>query len=622
MAILDTPDDDSSLSFELSSFKKVRNSVILPDGTKSEPMGSGMITGLIGVGGMANVYEIWNPQLEINRAVKLLHPNYTEETKQRFQTEIKITAKLHHANIIEIHGVGTWNNLPYIEMERIYGQTLEKLVTDRGALPVEVCTSIAIMIGRALRYAHNQDYVIYGKNYHGVIHRDLKPSNVMVSVKGVVKLMDFGIARPTDASIHTTDGSILGTMQYLSPEQLDGKEPDIRTDIYSLGAVLYEMITGVKAFPDHNVSRLMLSKIKNDYRTLDHYDVKIPYKLRKIVHQCLLHDRNKRIQDAAEFLSELSRVHKSITELPPEMVLAKFMGSATIERKVVSIRKLIPYKLILSVLAIIGVSYGLYNYRQQLMALMQKRNSSVSSVPLVKVEHDTIIILKSEASESSANLTYNNIYNKLNKPVQNQKKDGIKEINVFDKPSISSEITFLEKIKIKYGDLGLAEIFVKLVDEHNYTDALNVYSLIPTSEVNNKIMIYHIRALRLSGKNKELYDVLKARDVNDSEFYLEKSKLYVVDGDYEKALVFLEKCALSTASFSDGKMVRLERLYQTANCKSRIFDKNPNNTTKSDALDSWFEIKSELQTSKDHNYYRAAESEMQRITAKMNTLQG
>jgi serine/threonine protein kinase len=150
---------------ETSSLKRVRNRVILPDGTQNEPLGSGIITGVLGVGGMANVYEIWNSKLELNRAVKLLHPNCTEETIQRFDTEIKITAKLHHPNIIEIHAVGCWNDLPYIEMERIDGKTIEALISERGAFPPEVCTAIGVMIGRALRYAHNQEYVIYGKTY-------------------------------------------------------------------------------------------------------------------------------------------------------------------------------------------------------------------------------------------------------------------------------------------------------------------------------------------------------------------------------------------------------------------------------------------------------------------------
>ena len=163
------------------SFKRVPHVMILPDGSKPVELGSGAVTALLGIGGMANVYEIWNNHLEMKRAVKLLHPNYSQDSKERFETEIKITAKLDHPNIVEIHAVGEWNGLPYIEMEKIEGVTLEKLVSDRGGLPFEVCTAIGIMVCRALRYAHSHEYALYGETYHGIIHRDLKPNNIMVS---------------------------------------------------------------------------------------------------------------------------------------------------------------------------------------------------------------------------------------------------------------------------------------------------------------------------------------------------------------------------------------------------------------------------------------------------------
>ena len=340
----DTPDRLGGTT-GLPKVTRVRNAVILPDGTKKEPLGSGIITGLLGVGGMANVYEIWNSQLEISRAVKLLHPNYTEETLQRFQTEIKITAKLSHRNIIEIHAVGHWNGLPYIEMERIYGDTLEKILEDRGALPLEVCTAIATMIGRALFYAHNQEYVIYGTTYHGVIHRDLKPSNIMVTGEGIVKLMDFGIARPTDASIHTTDGAILGTMQYLSPEQLDGKESDVRADIYSLGTILYELITGVKAFPENNISKLMLNKIKNDFKPLNQFALAMPSRLRRLIHRCMVYDREKRISDAQDFLTEIGKIHRSISGSSPEQVVRNYLKEETVVHTAIVTRRRLPVKM-------------------------------------------------------------------------------------------------------------------------------------------------------------------------------------------------------------------------------------------------------------------------------------
>jgi serine/threonine protein kinase len=311
----------------------------LPDAKKSVQMGSGVITSVISSGGMAIIYEIWNAELEVKRAIKLLHPDHTKESEERFQTEMKITAKLHHPNIIEIYAVGKWNDLPYIEMERIDGVTLEKLIGDSGGLPVEVCTAIGIMTGRALNYAHNQDYQLYGKEYHGIIHRDLKPGNIMVTNAGIVKLMDFGIAKPVTVSMHTMEGVIMGTMQYLAPEQLDGKDIDVRADIYSLGTVIYEMLTGSRAFPEQNLAKLVTDKLNNNYVPLAGYSRKIPPPLCNLVEKCLRYEKEKRMQNALEFLRTLGNVHKSIDAKSPEQILSQYMKEAHHGKTLISIRK-------------------------------------------------------------------------------------------------------------------------------------------------------------------------------------------------------------------------------------------------------------------------------------------
>ena len=172
-------------------------------------------------------------------------------------------------------------------MEFIDGESLESFISKRGKLPDYVCSAIAIQIARALVYAHGQEFLIYGKNYHGVIHRDLKPANIMISTKGEVRLMDFGIARPTEASLHTQEGNIVGTMQYLSPEQLDGIDIDGRTDIYSFGAILYEMLTGTKTFPQDTITNLMKRKVMNDYRKFSEFDFSVSTALAKIAQKCL-----------------------------------------------------------------------------------------------------------------------------------------------------------------------------------------------------------------------------------------------------------------------------------------------------------------------------------------------
>ncbi|MDO5577177.1 MAG: serine/threonine-protein kinase, partial [Fibrobacter sp.] len=178
----------------------------------------------IGEGGSAKVYKVWHEGLEVVRAVKVLKQYTNREAKERFLTEAKILADIHHPNIIEIHNIGLIDQLfPFIEMEYVDGISIKSLLKQKGKLPLEVALSIAYFICQALHYAHNKDYTLYGKVYDGLIHRDIKPDNIFFSKNGIIKLMDFGIARPQEASLHTVGAKIMGTMVYLSPEQLNGK---------------------------------------------------------------------------------------------------------------------------------------------------------------------------------------------------------------------------------------------------------------------------------------------------------------------------------------------------------------------------------------------------------------
>lgn len=297
----------------------------LPTGEERVPLGSGTVVGQLGTGGMARVYKIWNEKLEVFRAVKILLPTKQKDLTNRFETEAKITAKLHHQNIVEIYSVGEWNGLPFLEMEFIDGESLEMLISRVGRLPQAVCCSVAIFIARALVYAHGQEFLIYGKTYHGVIHRDLKPANIMISKTGDVRLMDFGIARPTEASLHTVEGNIVGTMQYLSPEQIDGVNIDSRTDIYSFGAILYEMLTGTRTFPQDTITNLMKKKIVNEYRKFSDFDFPIHPGLIKITQKCLQASQSDRFASAHELLEELEKALSSLTTEDPGRTLATFL---------------------------------------------------------------------------------------------------------------------------------------------------------------------------------------------------------------------------------------------------------------------------------------------------------
>jgi serine/threonine protein kinase len=174
--------------------------VELPDGTRAVPLGSGIVQGLIGEGGAARVYEIHNKRYNVFRAIKVLKPAQSAEARARFEREMAIMPCLHHPNIVTVFDTGIWNDLPYIEMERVRGVSLDALVAERGALPLVAGIAIGIAVCRALAYVHSHEFTVGGQLFSGMLHRDLKPANVLLSDKGIVKLTDFGAARALASS--------------------------------------------------------------------------------------------------------------------------------------------------------------------------------------------------------------------------------------------------------------------------------------------------------------------------------------------------------------------------------------------------------------------------------------
>ena len=224
-------------------------------------IGDNQILHLLGSGGMADVYLTWNPRLEVYRAVKVLKPEQIETLRIRFETEVKIFSKFNHPNIVRFYAVGQWYELPYVEMEYVHGASIEQLLKKLGNLSSAETLAIGILICRALYHAHKLNVTLYGQSYTGIIHRDLKPANIMISKSGHIKLTDFGISRPDSISLHTKETTtVVGTLPYLAPEQVTGATISYKTDLYSMGITLYELVTGKRAFPQSEIAPLIKAK--------------------------------------------------------------------------------------------------------------------------------------------------------------------------------------------------------------------------------------------------------------------------------------------------------------------------------------------------------------------------
>jgi len=269
------------------------------------------IVGPLGAGGMGEVYKARDTRLDRTVALKILPGHATDraELRERFLREARAISSLNHPNICTLHDVGSEEGVDYLVMEYIEGETLAGRLT-KGSLPVDQALRFAVQIADALDKAHRQ----------GLVHRDLKPGNIMLTASGA-KLLDFGLAKlvqtgsgsaathltalPTAEKDLTAAGAIIGTLQYMAPEQLEGREPDARTDLFAFGAVLYEMLTGKRAFAGKSQASLIASIIHTEPPPISSLLPVSPASLDRLVRRCLAKDPDDRWQTARDLAIEL-----------------------------------------------------------------------------------------------------------------------------------------------------------------------------------------------------------------------------------------------------------------------------------------------------------------------------
>ena len=250
----------------------------------------------LGSGGMADVYCAEDLQLGRNVAVKLLYRRFAEDSEfvERFRREASSAAGLQHPNIVGVFDRGEWDGTYYIAMEYLKGQTLKQLVREHGAMPPDLAVDITIQVLRAAKFAHKR----------GVVHRDIKPHNVILDEEGRAKVTDFGIAR-AGASDMTETGSIMGTAQYLSPEQAQGQPVSPRSDLYSIGVMLYELLTGRVPFDAESAVTIALKHVSEPPSPPSQLNPAVPPALDAVVLRALEKDPAMRYADADEFAAAL-----------------------------------------------------------------------------------------------------------------------------------------------------------------------------------------------------------------------------------------------------------------------------------------------------------------------------
>jgi len=253
----------------------------------------------LGRGGMGIVYKAEDTKLRRNVALKFLPPEYTRnaEAKERFVHEAQAASSLEHPNICSIHEIEeTRDGQMYISMGCYDGDTLQKIIRE-GPVDVGVAVDFGIQVAQGLQEAHDK----------GIVHRDIKPSNIIVTSKGRAKVMDFGLAKLAGQTRITKAGTAMGTISYMSPEQARGEDVDTRTDIWSLGVVLYELVTGQLPFKGEYDQAVIYSILNEDPRPISELAPKVPQGFGDIVSRCLEKDSTSRYQSVAELEVDLGR---------------------------------------------------------------------------------------------------------------------------------------------------------------------------------------------------------------------------------------------------------------------------------------------------------------------------
>lgn len=274
----------------------------------------------LGQGGMGEVYLAEDLNLPRQVAIKFMALEYAgvPELRDRFRREAKAAARIDHPNVVTIYEVGEFNNRPYLVMQYVDGGSLANLIAQRE-LSIEEVLDIGLQICAGLAKAHQK----------GVLHRDLKPANILIDLEGRIKIVDFGLAKLRDASSITSTGEVMGTPAYMSPEQVRGQKLDPRSDIFSLGVILYQLITRQLPFAGNTREALYWAILQQEPEPMARYKRGVPAGVQRLVDKALDKDRETRHQIVESFLADLKREKKLLVGTAPPTVplLPKEEGS-------------------------------------------------------------------------------------------------------------------------------------------------------------------------------------------------------------------------------------------------------------------------------------------------------
>ncbi len=500
----------------------------------------------LGLGGMGRVYKVLDKTVDEKVALKLLNPDIAaqEQTIERFRNELKLARKISHRHVCRMYDLSEAEGMPFITMEYISGEDLKSLIKRAGQISVGKAINLTEQICEGLVEAHRL----------GVVHRDLKPQNIMVDMEGNAKITDFGIARSTKTKGLTGTGIIIGTPEYMSPEQVEGKPVDQRSDLYSLGIILYELVTGKLPFEGDTPLSVAIKHKIEEPRAPQEINALIPKDLNRVILKCMAKDKKERFQNAKELLSDLKKIEEGVPTtqkfIPERKTPTSKQATLTLEPKKI----LIPVLFVLAAMVLIFVFIKIFPKRKfvsrgenkpSLVVMYFENNTGDKALDHWRKALSDLLISDLSQSKYLRVLSGERLYNIL-------EKMNLIEASSFSSDDLKEVAQRGEVGNILVGQYALAgetfRISIMLHDAQTWetlgSDSVqgegveSIFTMV--DELTTKIKLdFQLTSAEIAGDIDEAADTLTTSSPDAYRYYSEGIKFFN-KGDYTNSIAMME----------------------------------------------------------------------------------
>jgi len=545
------------------------------------------IEAIIGSGGNAIIYKGDNVQLQKPAAIKIIRPEAGKNAQKRFLTEAKICSKLDHPNIVKVYNVGYWkDSLPYCELEYVNGISIHQYLKQQKRLPVPAALAVISLLCTILNNVYRKKFSLDGKPVTQLLHRDLKPANILITSEGTLKIIDFGLAKFEDVSLNTIEGTNPGTLSYMAPEQHSTNIANMKTEVYSLGVMLFEMLTGERPFPEKGYDALLkmmemkqagtIPKIKDIVPDFSDDEVSL------LIDKCLAPKPEDRFKAFSSLMISVQAVLSDYTDVEDEQLLSTFITDQDRYRTLIfdKQKKRSPYPLIIILGAITAAAlvlslFLIANKSEKDITIVTQNHEIKKSQPAATENKPQQQLPQKTGPVKTLKKVQNTVAPQHKRPMQStrQKQNPVKRAPTPKRASTTqnNHAQSNQNPFARFTQNYKAKNYKTLIASHS---TLSMGSLTPSQQDSAAIM--YIEACLHSGELSKLFDFAAAREVNDGMYFLIIGEALILSETPSEGLKYLNR-AMHTETFFNSKKLKRETLYNQAKAYYNIY-KNDNNS--------------------------------------------